>query len=144
MKIVEVKTYPVVYPVKEPFSNGMRTTRQRPFGIVEIITDSGLSGWGEGSGVPAQRALESQVIGRSPFDYEVIWQGLQRHKALIEPCLSKFSCQSRTIAMIGRVGKTQWRSRRCNRELWRMLISRSWRIVGLIICSPMPAPISRR
>ena len=35
---------------------------------------------------------------------EVIWQGLQRHKALIEPCLSKFSCQSRTIAMIGRVG----------------------------------------
>lgn len=77
MKIVDVKTYPVVYPVKEPFSNGMRTTRQRPFGIVEVITDSGLSGWGEGTGVPARRALESQVIGRSPFDYEVIWEGLQ-------------------------------------------------------------------
>ena len=77
MKIVDVKTYPVVYPVKDPFSNGMRTTRQRPFGIVEVITDSGLSGWGEGTGVPARRALESQVIGRSPFDYEVIWEGLQ-------------------------------------------------------------------
>ena len=29
MKIVDVKTYPTVYPVKQPFSNGMRTTRQR-------------------------------------------------------------------------------------------------------------------
>jgi len=77
MKIVDVKTYPVIYPVKDPFSNGMRTTRQRPFGIVEVITDSGLSGWGEGTGVPARRALESQVIGRSPFDYAVIWEGLQ-------------------------------------------------------------------
>ena len=42
MKIVDVKTYPTVYPVKQPFSNGMRTTRQRPFGIVEIITDAGI------------------------------------------------------------------------------------------------------
>ena len=48
MKIVDVKTYPTVYPVKQPFSNGMRTTRQRPFGIVEIITDAGITGWGEG------------------------------------------------------------------------------------------------
>ena len=46
MKIVDVKTYPTVYPVKQPFSNGMRTTRQRPFGIVEIITDAGITGWG--------------------------------------------------------------------------------------------------
>jgi D-galactarolactone cycloisomerase len=76
MKIVDVRTYPVIYPVQEPFSNGMRTTRQRPFGIVEVITDSGISGWGEGTTVPARRAIEAAVIGRSPFDYEVIWQAL--------------------------------------------------------------------
>jgi D-galactarolactone cycloisomerase len=76
VKIVEVKTYPVVYPVQDPFSNGMRTTRQRPFGIVEIITDAGITGWGEGATVPARRAIESQVIGRDPFHYEVIWEGL--------------------------------------------------------------------
>ena len=76
MKIIDVKTYPVVYPVQDPFSNGMRTTRQRPFGIVEVITDAGISGWGEGTTVPTRRALESQVIGRNPFHYAVIWQGL--------------------------------------------------------------------
>jgi D-galactarolactone cycloisomerase len=76
MKIVDVKTYPVVYPVQDAFSNGMRTTRQRPFGIVEVITDAGITGWGEGATVAARRAIESQVIGRDPFHYEVIWEGL--------------------------------------------------------------------
>jgi len=76
MKIIDVKTYSTIYPVSQPFSNGMRTTRQRPFGIVEIITDAGITGWGEGTGVPARRALETQVIGRDPFHTEVIWEGL--------------------------------------------------------------------
>ena len=44
MKIVDVKAYPVVYPVKEPFANAMRWTRERPFGIVEVITDSAKTG----------------------------------------------------------------------------------------------------
>ena len=35
MKITEVKTYSPVYPVKDPFSNAMRTTRERAFGLVE-------------------------------------------------------------------------------------------------------------
>ena len=77
MKIVDVKTHALVYPVKEPFSNAMRTTRQRPFGVVEVITDSGISGWGEGATVPARRAIETCVIGRDPFHYEVIWESLR-------------------------------------------------------------------
>ncbi len=76
MKITEVKTYAAAYPVKVPFSNGMRTTRERAFGIVEIVTDAGISGWGEGASLPARRAIDTQVIGRNPFDYEVIWSGL--------------------------------------------------------------------
>ena len=78
MKIVDVKTHALVYPVKEPFSNAMRTTRQRPFGVVEVITDSGISGWGEGATVPARHAIETCVIGRDPFHYEVIWESLHR------------------------------------------------------------------
>ena len=78
MKIVDVKTHALVYPVKEPFSNAMRTTRQRPFGVVEVITDSGITGWGEGATVPARRAIETCVIGRDPFHYEVIWESLHR------------------------------------------------------------------
>ena len=78
MKITDVKTYSAVYPVKDPFSNGMRTTRERPFGLVEVTTDAGITGWGEGAIVPPRRALETQVVGRNPFDYEVIWEGLHR------------------------------------------------------------------
>jgi D-galactarolactone cycloisomerase len=78
MKILDVKTYSPVYPVQDPFSNGMRTTRERPFGVVEVVTDTGITGWGEGATVPVRRALESQVQGRNPFDYEVIWEGLHR------------------------------------------------------------------
>jgi D-galactarolactone cycloisomerase len=78
MKILDVKTYSPVYPVQDPFSNGMRTTRERPFGVVEVITDTGITGWGEGAAVPVRRALESQVLGRNPFDYEVIWEGLHK------------------------------------------------------------------
>jgi D-galactarolactone cycloisomerase len=78
MKIVEVRTYPVVYPVNDPFANGMRWTRERAFGVVEVLTDQGIAGWGEGATLPARRAIETQVIGRNPFDSEVIWEGLHR------------------------------------------------------------------
>jgi D-galactarolactone cycloisomerase len=78
MKIVDVKTYSLVYPVQDPFSNAMRTTRERPFGVVEVTTDSGITGWGEGAIVPTRRAIETQVIGRDPFHNELIWEGLHR------------------------------------------------------------------
>jgi D-galactarolactone cycloisomerase len=78
MKIVEIKTYSPVYPVKDPFSNAMRTTRERAFGLVEVITDAGITGWGEGATVPARRALDMHVVGRNPFDYEVIWEALHK------------------------------------------------------------------
>jgi D-galactarolactone cycloisomerase len=83
MKITEIKTYAPVYPVADAFSNAMRTTRERPFGVVEVITDAGITGWGEGATVPARRALDSQVIGRNPFDHEVIWENL--HKLGTDP-----------------------------------------------------------
>jgi D-galactarolactone cycloisomerase len=79
MKIVDVKTYSTVYKVQDPFSNAMRTTRERAFGVVEIITDNGITGWGEGATLPARRAIDAHVIGRDPFHNEVIWEAL--HKA---------------------------------------------------------------
>ena len=77
MKIVEVKTHALVYPVKQPFANAMRWTREMR-SVVEVITDNGLTGWGEGASLPTGRAIETQVIGRSPFRHEVIWEGLHR------------------------------------------------------------------
>ena len=48
MKIVDVKTYSPVYPVKDPFSNAMRTTRERAFGVVEVITEPALPAGAKG------------------------------------------------------------------------------------------------
>lgn len=78
MKIVEVRTYSPVYPVKDPFSNAMRTTRERAFGLVEVVTDAGISGWGEGAMAPPRKALDAHVVGRNPFDVEVIWERLHQ------------------------------------------------------------------
>jgi D-galactarolactone cycloisomerase len=82
MKIVDIKTYSLSYPVKAPFSNAMRTTRERAFGVVEVTTDNGITGWGEGATLPARRAIDTQVIGRDPFHNEVIWECL--HKAGVD------------------------------------------------------------
>ena len=68
MKIVDVKTYSPAYPVKEPFSNGMRTTRERAYGIVEVITDAGITGWGEGASLPPRRAIGNASGGASRAD----------------------------------------------------------------------------
>jgi D-galactarolactone cycloisomerase len=76
MKIVDVRTYRLVYRVKDPFANALRWTQERPFGIVEVTTDSGITGWGEGTAVPPQRAIDAHLLGRSPFENEVIWQAL--------------------------------------------------------------------
>jgi D-galactarolactone cycloisomerase len=83
MKIVDIRTYSPVYPVADPFSNALRTTRERAFGLVEVLTDAGVTGWGEGATVPARPALDAHVIGKNPFDYEVIWEAL--HKQGVDP-----------------------------------------------------------
>jgi D-galactarolactone cycloisomerase len=83
MKIVDIRTYSPVYPVKDPFSNALRTTRERAFGLVEVVTDAGVTGWGEGATLPARAALDAHVIGKNPFDYELIWEAL--HKQGVDP-----------------------------------------------------------
>ena len=76
MKITEVNVYDLVYPVKQPFANSRSWNRSRSAVVVEVKTDNGLIGWGEGSAVPSQRDIENHVIGRSPFEYERIYDDM--------------------------------------------------------------------
>jgi D-galactarolactone cycloisomerase len=78
VKISEVLVYNLVYPVKAPFANSGSYNRSRRATVVEVRTDSGLSGWGEGSGPPSKSDIEQHVIGKSPFDYEVIYDDLSQ------------------------------------------------------------------
>lgn len=76
MKITEVKTYNLSYPLIEPFANARSWSKTRNAGIVEIRTDAGIVGWGEGASTPSQAAIDTCLIGKDPFDIEVIWNAM--------------------------------------------------------------------
>lgn len=78
MKISEVIVHNLSYPVKKPFANSHTYNRARRATVVEVKTDSGLVGWGEGSGAPASGDIDQYAIGKSPFDYEIIYDDLAR------------------------------------------------------------------
>ena len=66
MKIQTVHTYDLRYPVQREFANSTTWNRVRTAGIVEVITDDGLTGWGEGVRTPPAGVL-ANLIGRNPF-----------------------------------------------------------------------------
>ena len=79
MKIVEVKEYRLRYPVQEKFANSRSWNTSRSAGVIEIVTDGGITGWGEGSGRLKERTVERCLIGHSLFDVETIWHDLFEH-----------------------------------------------------------------
>jgi len=76
MKITDVRTYHLRYPLEEPFANSQTYTKTRSAGIIEIATDAGHTGWGEGLGPIDAEAISPHLIGRDPFDIDVIWNEL--------------------------------------------------------------------
>ncbi len=84
MKIVDVKTHVLSTPLDEPFAFSMGWVTKRGTMIVELITDEGITGWGEslchGLQPPeiaetiVQTALKPIVVGADPFDVDVLWE----------------------------------------------------------------------
>ena len=44
MKISQIRCYNLSYPLEEPFSNSSVWCKQRTAGIVELVTDGGVTG----------------------------------------------------------------------------------------------------
>ena len=77
MKITHVIFHALDYRVKRRYRNCCSPwIGNRPASVVEVRTDDGLVGWGEGGGPLSDEEVEDRVIGRSPFDYEVIYDNL--------------------------------------------------------------------
>ena len=84
MKIIDVKTHVLSTPLAEPFAFSMGWVKQRSTMIVELITDEGITGWGESlchglqppqiAAVIVNSALKSIVLGQDPFDVDVLWE----------------------------------------------------------------------
>lgn len=82
-QIKRVTCHVVSAPVERPFTSSRGWLyKQRGSCIVEIETADGIVGWGEcyGPSQVARAYIESQygprIIGRDPFDVEVIWEDL--------------------------------------------------------------------
>jgi len=81
MKITEVKTHILETTLSEPFHWAIGEAAKRGSCVVEVITDTGLVGWGEcfGPSRPAAamvRAYEPWLIGADPLATDKIWQDL--------------------------------------------------------------------
>jgi D-galactarolactone cycloisomerase len=99
MKITHVNAHVLEAPIREPFRWSFNSTASRGSCIVEIVTDSGLTGWGECFG-PSElnaavvRAFAQYLVGQDPLKTEGLWQLLyetfrdQGQKGLIVTALS--------------------------------------------------------
>ncbi len=63
MKITEVKTYHLRYPLKEKFATSGSWSTSRGAQVVEIVTDSGLVGWWGCVGCGGWRRVAGVVVG---------------------------------------------------------------------------------
>src|SRR5205085_2859207 len=83
MKITDIAIHVLKSPLAEPFAFSQGWVRQRSATLVEVLTDDGISGWGEAfaqgleppeiAATAIDKALRPLVIGADPLDTEVLW-----------------------------------------------------------------------
>lgn len=108
MKITDVITHQLLVDVDEPFTSS-RGWYYKTKGalVVEIRTDEGIVGWGDCYG-PAvvnktivNTVLKPNVVGRDPFDVEVIWEELYNK-------VKDYGLTGMTIASISGIDIALW------------------------------------
>ncbi|MEO5861227.1 MAG: mandelate racemase/muconate lactonizing enzyme family protein [Burkholderiales bacterium] len=83
MKITDVKTYPLQTSLAQPFAFSQGWVNKRSATIVEIVTDTGITGWGEAfnqgleppqiSAAAIEYSLKPLILGADPLETEVLW-----------------------------------------------------------------------
>ena len=84
MKITDIRIHVLKSPLAEPFAFSQGWVKQRSATLIEVLTDEGISGWGESfaqgleppeiAATVIDKALKPLVIGADPLDIEVLWQ----------------------------------------------------------------------
>jgi len=78
IRIASVRIHKLSAPLRERFGWSLNWTSVRTATLVEVRTDSGITGWGDGAA--AEELLQANpelVIGRSPFEVEAIYEDLR-------------------------------------------------------------------
>src|SRR5689334_16360673 len=82
MKITEIRGYHLSFPLKQPLGNSLTFFRKRDALVVQLITDAGVSGWGESGNSPdaagafIRARLAGIVLGKSPADFGRHYQAM--------------------------------------------------------------------
>ncbi|MGY3572593.1 mandelate racemase/muconate lactonizing enzyme family protein [Vibrio paucivorans] len=84
MKIVNVIPHAISVPLDTPFYFAQGWVHNRSALIVEVVTDEGVSGWGEAlchglqpphiAAAFIEHVFKPILVGRNPFDVEVLWE----------------------------------------------------------------------
>ncbi len=80
MKITKINGYHLAFTLPEPLANSVQTLKSREFLLVEIVTDSGLRGWGETYSTPHASAgfirsrAASGLLGQNPLETGRLYQ----------------------------------------------------------------------
>ncbi len=83
MKITDIRIHVLKSALTEPFAFSQGWVKQRSATLVEVLTDEGITGWGEAfaqgleppeiAATVIDKALKPLVIGADPLDSEVLW-----------------------------------------------------------------------
>ena len=83
MKITDLKIHVLKSPLAEPFAFSQGWVKQRSATLLEILTDEGITGWGEAfaqgleppeiAAAVIDKALKPLLLGTDPLDIEVHW-----------------------------------------------------------------------
>jgi L-alanine-DL-glutamate epimerase-like enolase superfamily enzyme len=80
MKIIKASVHDFEWKREQPITNGRHTYDKSDLTIVEIETDSGITGYGMGRPRPGERDYRefflSKIVGRNPLMTEAIWADL--------------------------------------------------------------------
>jgi D-galactarolactone cycloisomerase len=79
LRITGVRVHTLAARLREPFGWSLNWTDRRTASLIEVSTDAGLTGWGDGICDAQLLAQHPElVIGRSPFEAEAIYHELRR------------------------------------------------------------------
>src|SRR6516225_3202876 len=83
MRIVAVHVYALESALEQPFAFSQGWVTKRSATLVEVVTDEGITGWGEAfnqgleppqiSAAVIEHALKPLLLGANPLDAEVLW-----------------------------------------------------------------------
>jgi D-galactarolactone cycloisomerase len=82
LKIVEIRGFHVGFSPSPAIGNARSFIRRRDFLLLQLVTDAGISGWGEvfssphAAGALIQSRFAYLILGQSPLEYGRLWEAM--------------------------------------------------------------------